>query len=350
MPQLDGLRAIAILGVLPVHFLSKSDFWLLGHIDTGDLGVKLFFVLSGFLIGSTLLAAREKIEIGTNSLKSTLLNFYIRRSLRLFPLYYVYLLLSIFLLPQVREYVYWFITYTQNILFFKEPWIFSSFLAHLWTLAIEEQFYLIIPIIIITIPKRYLFGILSSLIFGALIFRLISLNFEGNAGFLLPAQMDVLSIGVLAALITRSKSYGCYIQIFKKCFLLIGLFITLLCIVLKATNSYEGAVFVISNTGLGMLFCWVILSAASGFEGYTKTLLEFKPLMFLGKISYGVYILHFNVPGLLREQAFPKLGWQLPSSPIVNFFIFTVVSIILATVSWYCFERPILSLKNRYKI
>lgn len=345
MPQLDGLRAIAILGVLPVHFLSHSDIWLHAYIDTGDLGVKLFFVLSGFLIGSTLLTARGKIEAGKNSIKSTLVNFYIRRSLRLFPLYYLYLLLSFFLIPGVREYIFWFLTYTQNILFSNHMEVFSSFLGHLWTLAIEEQFYLIAPIIILIAPSRYLLNILISLVWGALIFRLLN-----NEGFLLPAQMDVLVMGVIAALITNSTQYNRYVNISKKYSLIIGLLITLLCVFFRVTNSYESVVLSISNTGLGLLFYWLILSAASGFKGYTKTLLEFKPLMFLGKISYGVYLLHFNVPGLLRDIILPKLGWVLPSNPAYNFFIFTIVSVMIATASWYMFERPILSLKNRFKI
>ncbi len=350
MVQLDGLRGLAILGVLPVHFLSKTDLGWLGFIDSGDLGVKLFFVLSGFLIGSTLLAAREKIENGTHSIRKTLVNFYIRRSLRLFPLYYLYLLLSFFLIPQVREFIFWFITYTQNILFFQEPWIFTSFLAHLWTLAIEEQFYLISPIIILITPKKLLPSVLLFMIFGALIFRMISQVYDTNTVWLLPAQMDVLSIGVLAAVFSTSVKFSSFLSSFKQLSLTLGLCITILCLVLKSINMFEYVIHIIWNTGLGLLFCWVILSASFGFKGLTKNLLEFKPLLFLGKISYGVYVLHFNVPGLLREIVFPRLGWQLFDSSIINFFMFTVVSILLATMSWYFFEKPILNLKNKFKL
>jgi peptidoglycan/LPS O-acetylase OafA/YrhL len=135
MPQLDSLRAIAVIGVMVHHFWPNGEV-LLG-LTTGFLGVQLFFVLSGFLITGILLRARDVVAAGLQSTTSAIRQFYIRRLLRIFPLFYRMLAVAwIVGLPEVRDSLPWHLTYATNVYFVHiEDWHGS--VSHLWSLAVE---------------------------------------------------------------------------------------------------------------------------------------------------------------------------------------------------------------------
>src|SRR6185369_2455289 len=154
---LDTLRAFAVILVLlghwglPVTLGSTGKFLFTGLVPNAPFGVDLFFVLSGFLITNILLNAANSNE----NRFVTMRNFIVRRTLRIFPIYY----LAIFTLaligdPFIREHLWWFLTYTSNILCFKQnSW--NSF-SHTWSLSVEEQFYLMWPWLMIFVRLRYL--------------------------------------------------------------------------------------------------------------------------------------------------------------------------------------------------
>ena len=154
-PALDGLRGVAILLVVFYHFFDFTNYFFWGW-----LGVDLFFVLSGFLITNILLRTLYQPDF--------LRNFYVRRILRIFPLYYFALILILVVLPffqslhldlsYYQENQAWFWIYLQNWLFVFKPLHGSKLLLHFWSLAVEEQFYLIWPIIILLVrrPKTLL--------------------------------------------------------------------------------------------------------------------------------------------------------------------------------------------------
>jgi peptidoglycan/LPS O-acetylase OafA/YrhL len=138
MPQLDGLRALAVVFVLIHHFYPELPN-LLG-LDFGAYGVKLFFVLSGFLITGILLAMRSKLDRGKMTAAHAFRQFYARRTLRIFPVYYLVLLLALLAgNADVAEGFWWYVTYTSNIYFGIEN-DFTETTAHLWMLSVEEQF------------------------------------------------------------------------------------------------------------------------------------------------------------------------------------------------------------------
>ena len=204
MPQLDALRAFAVFGVFATHFLPK-EHWANAYVDLGNLGVKLFFVLSGFLIAGTLYQARDQIDAGRLTTGRAILNFYARRFLRLFPAYYLYILMGAFLLPGFVEHVWWFIAYAANFLFAWQPRTYVTYMPHFWTLAIEEQFYLFMPFVMILLRRQWLIAAAMAMVLLGPAFRLAGLAcrfdvFQVN--MMMPAHLDTLGMGVLLSAIT----------------------------------------------------------------------------------------------------------------------------------------------------
>lgn len=348
-PRLDGLRCIAILGVLPMHFITGSA--LLSYVDTGNLGVKLFFVLSGYLITSILLGYRERVDKQQATVGRALLVFYARRMLRLSPLYYAYLLLALLLLPGVRDYLGWFLSYLQNFLFAVKPDVYARHLAHLWTLAVEEQFYLVAPMLLLLTPRRWALGLVIGFVATGIVFRAAgtALGFEPfSVAMMMPAQMDTLGMGALLAVLRRQPGRRKAADRLVRWGLIIGLPLTLACHAARALDAGNAAAFVVENFALGLLFVSLIGSAASAVPPPGFRLLELTPLVFLGRISYGIYICHFNVPGLLRDLVFPGLGLALPGSETLRFLLFTATSIAIAAASFYLYERRFNRLKDAF--
>src|SRR5947208_4381885 len=139
MKQLDGLRAMAVLAVLWTHYLPE-EYWLFG-IYWGGFGVRLFFVLSGFLITGILLKSQQYVIQGKQCSLFAIRQFYIRRFLRIFPLYYVILALTVLMaIPQVKEAIVWHVSSLSDVYFALQGRYYGS-VVHLWSLAVEEQFY-----------------------------------------------------------------------------------------------------------------------------------------------------------------------------------------------------------------
>jgi len=150
MPALDGLRGLAILGVFANHFGTFP-----GSQACGWLGICLFFVLSGFLITGILLGQREAIALSGSTLWQSLAKFWVRRALRIFPLYYLALALILYFdVPTARDDAWWLVTYTHNFQVSLEGW--TGIYGHFWTLCVEEQFYLIWPIAALAMPLRWM--------------------------------------------------------------------------------------------------------------------------------------------------------------------------------------------------
>ena len=178
MAQLDTLRAFAVIGVLATHYMPTSRF--AGYYAMG--GVRLFFVLSGFLITSILLKSRSIMESGKQLPRFTLFRFYVRRFLRIFPLYYFVLAVAAIAdVTNVRETLLWNVTYLSNVYFFtRGHW--AGPVSHFWSLAVEELFYLVWPWLILFTPRRFLMRLIICLIIIGPLFR-IWLSFNGHDEF-----------------------------------------------------------------------------------------------------------------------------------------------------------------------
>src|SRR5215470_1615655 len=202
MLQLDALRALAVLAVLVAHLSPRSStvFKIAKLIDLGGLGVRLFFVISGFLITGILLESKSYAERNRLPVTYAFRQLYVRRILRIFPLFYLVLSVAALLdiLP-VRETFAWHATYLTNFYIFFNGW--NGSINHLWTLAVEEQFYLVWPWIILLVDRRNLVTAIVVTIGIGPVFRLVCGLWTGNeATPILPFScLDTLGLGALLA-------------------------------------------------------------------------------------------------------------------------------------------------------
>jgi len=339
-PQLDSLRAIAVLAVLLGHF---------AYVPVAQEGVQLFFVLSGFLITRILIEGRSQFEHLSFSPRIFLLRqFYVRRFLRIFPPYYTLLfVLALITLASpsgtVRgssvafwQSIWFHVTYTSNFWFAFtgkwDPWITS----HFWSLAVEEQFYLFWPWIILCVHKKYLWiaAILLSLLGPA--FRAIMVSYNTGhitGGTLTPTYFDFLGLGGLVATVWEQPKAQSAIRTAGG-----------ITAVLLGVSLVFGLTMPQAMTLWAVSFAAFVSKAAEGFAGPVGYLLNLQPARYIGRISYGIYLYHLPVLVLSRLTA-EKAGRQLN----VGFKLFAiagVISVLVAAVSWHFLEGPINSLKR----
>jgi peptidoglycan/LPS O-acetylase OafA/YrhL len=344
IPELDGLRGVAVLSVVIAHYFCEVPGGL-QSAKFGWLGVDLFFVLSGFLIGGILLDNR-----GSPRYFAT---FYLRRACRIFPVYYVVLAVVLTLaalfagnswldapLPAPA-----YLTYTQNIVMAETGRLGVAWLLPTWTLAVEEQFYFLLPVIIFLTPRRYIISLALTVIAAAPLFRVAAFATMNDvaAGMLLPSRCDLLFFGVLSAAIyrqpalwSRATANGARAL---KCGALIG--VTGICAVLAATAWFadRDLIMIMTPTVGGLLCSSYVLLMVSGAPEAARFRSPF--LRFFGAISYGLYLIHQPICGLMH-------GILLDARPdIANLAQLAVtgaalaLSVGLAFVSWTYFEAPI---------
>ena len=358
MIQLDSLRALALFGVMFEHFVPESVYrsilpsWKPPYTLEWGSGITLFFVLSGFLITGILLRCRDIISSNKQSIGFTLQRFYIRRCLRIFPIYYLTIAITAILFKQVRSEFFWHLTYTTNISVFVHD-SYNEYATHFWTLAMEEQFYLVWPIVILLLPKKQLSKAIFVTIFLAPLFRFIGfyyLHLSVTQTSVFPlASLDALGLGSLLALYTHNTDKFRYA---KESLCRLGLWVCLPLLIVFTIVSFAFGGTVLLNTLikptiLAVFFVWLINGAAQGFRGIFGKILELKPLVFIGKISYGIYVYHN-----FMNPIYGVISWHLNiSNSIPLVFMVTlkaIASFAVAIPSWFLIEKPINNLKKYF--
>jgi len=343
-PQLDALRAIAVSAVLIHHFLPVGRFIPEDFLTLGALAVRLFFVLSGYLITGILLRSRE-LTFGT-----ALKQFYLRRALRIFPIYYLVLLTLVLVGgSRVRQDILWHLMYLSNILFVRNPGA-MGITGHLWTLSVEEQFYFIWPFLILLVPNKYILRvILVAIVIGVcwtiVAFRLVALGGPIVGGILTPACLDSLGIGSLLSFIENDQRLRIYRERFLRFAVITGGFIILLQTIIFFGSHLLPLFFSTAYLGVSLVFVWLVGRAAQGFGGKLGAFLEWRPLLYIGKISYGVYLYHNFMPRLVSEAA-NALGLSQPGT-VLTFLFASALTFLVAAASWHLIERPINRLKEQ---
>ncbi|MEJ7611419.1 MAG: acyltransferase [Ferruginibacter sp.] len=350
VPQLDSIRAIAVLLVIFHHWLPEKS--LINFLHNGAIGVDTFFVLSGFLITSILLKSKEDLERKNISTATVFKNFYIRRSLRIFPIYY--LLLIIFWLfndPEILKNGIYYYTYTSNILFYDQQSFVARF-AHLWSLAVEEQFYLIWPFLIIFVAKNRL-----PFVIGIFLTIGISANYIITAkgwwvNIFTPACFDAFAIGAMLSFTSGYRQD--IIKYLQKKFNAILLFA---CCLLFTDILLLHA---LPPRTIHSIFAVILVfySLYLNNNRIANIILNHKWLQSMGRISYGIYLYHLFIPelwsyvikycaehnvDLLYNRSIPgnlKITWLFLQH-------FTIV-ILLSKLSWYLIEKPVNQLKERF--
>jgi peptidoglycan/LPS O-acetylase OafA/YrhL len=337
-PQLDSIRAIAVSLVVVHHWAD----WAHG-LGLGNIGVQLFFVLSGFLITGILLKARVRLQSGPISILATLATFHLSRIARIWPV--AFLTLGLVFAAgdrfEQRGDIGWHVLFGSNILFFLRG-AFSANLSHFWSLAVEQQFYLVWPFLVLLVPHRALEPVILGLVALAPATRvaLYGAGFTDFAQFnVLPfASFDSLGLGALVALwLNQSQvALGQRWQLLTVLAAIAGAGI----IALHLRGGWPANP---EQTLFATLFAWVIKRSSTGFAGVLGVLLTWPPLVWLGTISYGVYVYHMFAPRIvgaaLRGIAAPV---QLQSGAPL-FLLSTAATLAVATLSWRFLERPILT-------
>ncbi len=259
-------------------------------------------------------------------------------------------------IPPAREIWAWLITYTSNIyITMNNEWI--GRLGHFWSLAVEEQFYLIWPWIVLLMPHKRLVPILLFLIALAPAYRLYAyvtfpfdigaMDFKASTFPL--GNLDSLSMGALLAFAWDSKVSKQTLQKYLTVSVLpAGLILYAISLAFYHYRTKPSVFFAIGDLAAAMVFTWLVGTAAVGFKGRLAKVIEFAPLTYLGKISYGLYVYHYLIPIIL----IPCLAWfgynlQVPGR--MSFVLSTTLTILIASASWYWIESPINSLKNRFR-
>ncbi|HRO44564.1 acyltransferase [Agriterribacter sp.] len=346
--ELDGVRGIAALMVMFFHFffqLKTDDAFLLTVRKLsyfGETGVSLFFVLSGFLITRILMASRQNERF--------FYHFYLRRSLRIFPLYYLFLAVYYFVFPLVKhvpqepfsmQAVYW--IYMQDFAF-TFNWAAEG-PGHFWSLAIEEHFYLFWPLLVYYLNNKKITYVISAIIITALLTRglLIAGNYEYR--FFTFSRMDELAMGALLAVL-EAKGKLKQVKQNRKRFLFLFIISAILVLLFwqSLTGTSSNLFFRLTRfliLGFAYFsFIGFVITAGQGF--FIKKMLRIPPLIYTGKISYGLYVYHPICFWLARQ--FFKTGniWI----EAILCFAFTYI---IASGSYYLFEKRFLNLKKYFE-
>jgi len=378
---LDGLRAVAFLLVFFFHVN-----WLM----FGWVGVQLFYVLSGFLITGILTEMKPVLSGGMYFLK-----FYGRRFLRIFPLYYFYLGL-IWLIVRSMESVHfktsttalfheqfsYALAYIYN--FFMATKLFhgtSVFLSHFWSLAVEEQFYIVWPLLILLTPQKRQKPVFIGVILLSTVFRLATFLWASThaTGFLqddpglivyvLPfSHADAFALGALLTMIRIPRAQA-QVKILLAAMPIVGIASSLLSLQNSTGVSITQIVstlfathntLIFSSLGFTLLlgdsykavwgyavinYLFALLIQGVAFEGWLTRILESAPMRFLGRISYGLYVYHFAIIWFLSVLFGISYATPLPFAPAAGALVLTIL---IAAMSYRWLEKPLIDLKDKY--
>lgn len=341
--SLDGLRGIAILLVLLVHFRQKEIFasFVWGRVaHVGSYGVELFFVLSGFLITGILL--------DTKGSRNFLGTFYARRVVRIFPLYYGALFVVLGVLP-------WFARFDAGAVAIQEKqgWLWAHLanwpagadwdgsnlflLGHFWSLSVEEHYYLVWPLLVALLPRRWLLPVCLGLVSVGISTRTAGVPWSTLT------KIDGLAIGSALAIAVRDypfrlpsgSAFSWLMAFFGLCSM---------AFVFKPRRvTLPPAIDALGETAIVCLFALILLAC---LRGYGSVLLGSGFLVAFGKYSYGIYVIH----GIMRpgfEQWFTLghgFGWQ-----VAYYILATAASFALAWLSFRGMEKHFLKLKTAFE-
>jgi len=330
---LNGIRALAVWGVVTSHIHNAIN--ASGDEDTraGSYAVTAFFSLSGFLITYLLLREKEMQPVDVK-------RFYIRRVLRIWPLYFLYMGIALFFTaPPIFPDVLYYIFFIPNV-----PWVFGGIiplLGHYWSLGVEEQFYLFWPWLI-KISRRLLLFLCLFIAVVFLIKLYVNLFVGGwsdTYSFVYEARFDCMAIGGIGAVLFRQK---------HRILLMLSSHITQvvcwLAILLVAFNEFH-TFSIIDHEIVAVVIVTLIIGQITDRKPLID--LENYTLNFFGKISFGIYVYH----AIIIEFVTCSSLSGLTSPKWYAFIVYLIVcpaTVLVAGLSYYFFERHFLALKNKY--
>jgi peptidoglycan/LPS O-acetylase OafA/YrhL len=345
--KLDGCRAFAVLAVLCAHYFTSDHLPI--NDSLGLWGVQLFFVISGYLITKILLNSRDLAKQQGGKFEQLRI-FYIRRVLRIFPAYYALILGYLILGVEFENGSLWScLLYVFN---FHEAVSSAEFkyLGHLWTLCIEEQFYMIWPWLMLFIPRKRIVLFTLTLIVLSIASRgalsLIGVEYLSIRN-LPTSQLDSLCGGALLAQL--ELGYAKKLQsIWKRIagyIALVGVGLTAAALTLDLSQPIDAMV---ALAGPAFVSLWIVYKVS--IDAYSKAtgFLDFAPLRHIGKVSYGVYLFQFVSLFPLYKLMTMAGNPEWMSQPVIYALIWAAITITISALSWNFFEYPISKLKKHF--
>jgi peptidoglycan/LPS O-acetylase OafA/YrhL len=364
IPELDGVRGIAILLVLLFHFGQPPPGiprFISFPLMLGWSGVDLFFVLSGFLISGILLETKK----ASNYFQS----FYARRALRILPVYFLTIFVYFHIAKPLAHHIgywlpdidapeiwYWLHVSNWRSAFQTQPAHDVTLLTHVWSLSIEEQFYFAWPFLILFLdPVRLLFAS-SAMVLVPLCLRFAYLHNQFGAEFLYrltPFRIDSLAMGCLIAVIMRNAKWRAAVAPWIRYVAAGSAIVIFVCLLVQRSPSNVGpAMESAGYTCFAFLYATVVWVAAAGSPTWLCAELRRRSLRAFGKYSYAIYIFHLPIAEYLnRATSKVAIHFSVPLKVVLwlcSIAIGVSLSFAVAIVSWNLIEKRFLALKDRF--
>ncbi|MEO5684466.1 MAG: acyltransferase [Chitinophagaceae bacterium] len=358
IPELDGLRGMAILLVLSFHYINNELIHSTGRLGKvlakltsfGWVGVDLFFVLSGFLIGSILIR-----NTGSSRYFSS---FYLRRMVRIIPNYYLLLLIFLVILSVPFFKDNYFLT-GNNVI---PQWSYFAmlhnfYMAYLenmgntalsvtWSIGIEEQFYIVFPLVVYFVNYKWLPVILVAAIVAACFLRMGYKSWI-PAYVLLPCRMDALSFGALVAWLNHYHDLQVLVKKYFRLLIAVIAADMAACMYLYLKYEDLGPV---KNSLFAIVFAIMLVFALTLKESWYGKILRSNILVRIGTISYSLYLFHYLILGLFHHMIGNKQGVGIyNTTDLIIAVIAFIVSIIFSWVVFKFLETPMVNWGRRFK-
>jgi peptidoglycan/LPS O-acetylase OafA/YrhL len=361
-PNLDGLRFLCFLSVFLFHSFYTDYFYIKNTalytfikkdlFGNGNLGVNFFFVLSGFLI--TFLLIKEKEFQG----KINIPNFWIRRVLRIWPLYFFCVFFGFIVFPIIKQLfgevtnesanVFYYLTFLNNFDFINKGVPDASILGVLWSIAVEEQFYLVWPILLAVVPSKYYSALFLSIIISSCVFRAFYDTPIMHEHHTFSCIGD-MAIGAFGAYLMNKKEYRIKTENMQRGFILLIYFIFFFIFFFRKEVFYANHyIRIFERSIIAIVILLIILEQNFAKKSLFK-LSNFKLISNLGIISYGLYCLHFI--GILITITLTKkmnINNSLYEVLILETIVSLCLTICISWISYNFFEKHFLKLKDNF--
>jgi peptidoglycan/LPS O-acetylase OafA/YrhL len=343
-PHLDGLRAIAILGILFEHLNLPLPVML----RCGPLSVRFFFVLTGYFITLSLWRVRDEMTDSSEGYVP-LGRYYLARLLRTGPPFYLSLLLGVlFGIDEVRTNFFWLATLqANNYIAYLGYW--PSAISHYWSLAVQEQFYFLWPLVVLTIPRRWFLPMMTAFILFGLGFRIACIMVDTTTlmrWVTLLGCIDSFAVGGLVAYLGQTQVLHRMWQ--SKRLLFAMPLIACSCFFLgRALMTLpENSVWLALTESIDAIFlAWILAAALTGMNERYARLLSWAPLVYLGKISYGIYVYHVFIIILVSPMLVPY-GMTEDHNAFGRIAVLLAMTLAMSSLSWHWLEQPFLAWKK----